>query len=200
MAERQRDGYRRRQWVWIVGILLYIVGQLGFRELMSRGIITWPWALTMAVGLTVVGLVVGRYVVIPRLSRKESVDPRISRTDSWESPLDPSQALARIDHALREQASQLTVSAETLHVRMGSDEVYRVKGSASDKGWAALPLAATFRVEPHDAGSLIHAEARDDLGWYAAPPQPFVEIEVQRRAAALIRRARGATEDPTTDH
>ncbi|MDO4918505.1 hypothetical protein [Kocuria sp.] len=193
MAEKRRDARRDRQWVWIVGILLYIVGQLGFQELMRRGIITWPWALSMAVGLTAVGLAVGRYVVIPRLSRKESVDPRISRTDSWESPLDPSQALARIDRALRDQATELTVSAETLHVRMGSDEVYRVKGSASDKGWAALPLAATFRVEPHNAGSLIHAEARDDLGWYAAPPQPFVENEVQRRAATLIRRTGEAT-------
>ncbi|CAL8898386.1 MULTISPECIES: hypothetical protein [Micrococcales] len=111
----------------------------------------------------------------------------------------PSQALARIDHALRDQAAELTVSAETLHLRMGSDEVYRVKGSASDKGWAALPLAATFRAEPHDAGSLIHAEARDDLGWYAAPPQPFVENEVQRRAATLIRRARESTQHPAAD-
>lgn len=199
MASAQQNAHRGRNRVWIIGTLMYVIGQLGLQELLRRGIITWPWALTTAVGLTVVGLAVGRYVVIPRLSRKESADPRISRTDSWESSLTPSQALARIDHALRGQASELTVAAETLHLRVGSDEVYRVKGSASDKGWAALPLAATFWVEPRDDGSLIQAEARDDLGWYAAPPQPFVENEVQRRAATLIRRAREATENPAAD-
>lgn len=178
---------------------MYVIGPLVFPELVRRGIITWPWYLALALGVTLAALLIGRYVVIPRLARMESADPRISRTATWESELAPAQALALMDRALRGEDTKVTVTADTLHLRAGSDEVYRVKGSASDEGWAALPLAATFRVEPRGSGSRIHAEVRDDLGWYMSSPQPYVEIEVRRRGAALIRRARAATEAPTTD-
>ena len=65
--------------------------------------------------------------------------------------------------------------------------------SASDEGWRALPLAATFQTEARNGGFRIRGEVRDDVGWDSGPPQQFIEDEVRTRGAALLRRARAAT-------
>lgn len=143
-----------------------------------------------------------RWVILPRLARKPSRYARTARTDEWLSPQAPAVALALIEESLREHdpkvRTQIDEPVGEPRTSFGSDAVFRFKGSGSRKGWAALPLAATFRVAPDRAGSRVIGEIRDDFGWSGVEPPQFVATEVKHRAATVLRRAREVTTEMET--
>ena len=178
---------------WLGYFLVFSVVTMGAGQLLSRGIITGPWLVGIAVLVAAGGVLLAQFVVLPRLTRKPSPYPRITSTDTWESSLTPEAALERIRETLTHPGTELSSDGSTLSARIGSDLTFRRRGTASDEGWRALPLAATFQAEAHDGGSRIHGEARDDFGWDFGPPQQFIEDEVRTRGTTLLRRARSAS-------
>lgn len=106
----------------------------------------------------------------------------------------PAQVLGRIREELDDLEPTVTPDGSALEVAVGSDVTFRRRGAGSEAGWRALPLLVTFHVVPSGTGCRITVDARDDLGWYPEPPAGFVEDEVRRRNAALIQRARRATD------
>lgn len=179
---------------WLGYILLYTASTAVLGQLLSRGIITLPWLIAISVGVFAMGLFVAQCVVLPRLTRRPSPYPRITTADTWKSPLAPERALERIRDNLTGHGIELTSDANTVHARLGNDLTFRRRGTASEVGWQALPLAIMFRADAEGAGSRIQGEARDDFGWDFGPPQPFIEDEIRTRGTALLRRARTATE------
>ncbi|MFI7579812.1 hypothetical protein [Kocuria kalidii] len=168
-------GPRSFQWlVWLGGALGFMVVNIVVTQLITRGVISWTQFLVTSGVLLVVGLVLGQVYVVPQLAHKVSKHPRITRTEAWEPTVTP--------------------DGSALEVAVGSDVTFRRRGAGSEAGWRALPRLATFHVVPSDTGCRITAEARDNLGWYPEPPAAFVEDEVRRRNAALIQRARRATD------
>lgn len=203
MAETQRDAQqrRRRQIIhWVIWFATLMALNITFTELIHRGILTLPRLL--AIGVVFVPLVVltVRYVIIPRQSHRAPIFPRIERADEWEVPAPQAQTLHRIEELLQQDEWRTTSEDGVLRAVCGSDTVFRFRGSWSRKGWAALPLAATFHVTSEGTDSRVVADVRDDLGWYPVEPQEFVVTEINQRAATLIRRAREATKHLTTDH
>ncbi|TDL43039.1 hypothetical protein [Kocuria rosea] len=171
-----------------------MVINIAVTQLIIRGVISWGQFLVTLGVVLVVGLVLGQVYVLPRLARRTSKHPRITSTEDWESPLAPVQALARIQEELADLEPTVTPKSSALEVAVGSDVTFRRRGAGSEVGWRALPLLVTFRAAPSGTGSRITADARDNLGWYPAPPATFVEDEILKRATALIQRAMHATD------
>lgn len=197
MAHRGRPvtGPRSFPWlVWLGGVLGFMVVNIVVTQLISRGVISWTQFLVTCGVLLVVGLVLGQVYVVPWLARKASKHPRITSTEVWASSLAPAPVLARIQEELEDLEPTVAPDGSALEVAVGSDVTFRRRGAGSEAGWRALPLRVTFYLVPSGTGCRITAEARDDLGWYPEPPAAFVEDEVRRRNAALIQRARRATE------
>ncbi|MGK4219253.1 hypothetical protein [Kocuria marina] len=191
MSRSERPNARPLFWLGYFMVSALVIAGLG--QLLSRGIITGPSLVGIAVLVVAGGVLLAQFVVLPRLTRKPSPYPRITSTDTWESSLTPEAALERIRETLTHPGTELSSDGSTLSARIGSDLTFRRRGTASDEGWRALPLAATFQAEAHDGGSRIHGEARDDFGWDFGPPQQFIEDEVRTRGTTLLRRARSAS-------
>ena len=188
-------GPRSFHWlVWLGGVLGFMVVNIVVTQLITRGVISWTQFLMVCGVLLVVGLVLGQVYVVPRLARRASKHPRITSTEVWASSLAPAQVLGRIREELDDLEPTVTPDGSALEVAVGSDVTFRRRGAGSEAGWRALPLLVTFHVVPSGTGCRITVDARDDLGWYPEPPAGFVEDEVRRRNAALIQRARRATD------
>ncbi|MCT2020844.1 hypothetical protein [Kocuria marina] len=191
MSRPERLNARPLFWPGHFTVSALVIAGLG--QLLSRGIITLPWLVGIAVLVTAGGVLLAQFVVLPRLTRRPSPYPRIASTDTWESSLTREEALERIRETLTHPDTEVSSDGTMVSARIGNDLTFRHRGTASDDGRRALPLAATFQVEARDGGSRIHGEARDDFGWDFGPPQKFIEDEVRTRATALLRRARSAT-------
>lgn len=188
---------RRRTLIrYLVVFVVTLVLNGVLEELRNRGILTTP----MLVGLLAVVLpgtwVLLRYWWLPRVSRARPQHDRIVTEARWESPLAPGSVTERLRTEFVAPEFRTTATDSALHIATGSDETFRWRGAGSMKGWEALPLAMDVVLTATPAGCDIVALARDDLGWYEKPPEFVVENEVLRRGAALIRRARAATENP----
>lgn len=184
----------------ILGYVLFsVLGQLLFRSL-GLPLLTELLIVAVVVLLFMVAL---RYVIIPWFTRKPSRYHHTTRSEEWSSAADCAAALTAVEKTLREHEPRVRVQVDEtgneLHASFGSDAVFRYRGSGSRKGWAALPLAATFRATQDGSGSQIVGEIRDDLGWTVSEPPSFVATEVNHRAATLLRRAREATENPPAE-
>lgn len=189
---------RRRALVrYLVMFVVTLVLNGVLKELRNRGILTTP----MIVGLLAVILpgvwVLLRYWWLPRVSRARPQHDRIVTEARWASPLEPGAVIERLSTEFVAPVFRTAATDSAFHIATGSDETFRWRGAGSMKGWEALPLALDVVLTASPTGCDIVALARDDLGWYEEPPEFFVENEVRRRGAALIRRAREATENPT---
>ncbi|MFI7578981.1 hypothetical protein [Kocuria kalidii] len=162
-------------------------------QLLLRGVVSLAQLALGAAALVVVALVLGQRFVVPWLARRPPNRPRITATRAWTCPVPPEEALERIRTAFEDLGPEVRSAACSVEVAVGSDVVFRRRGTASEFGWRALPLLAVFRVVPRGAGSAVTADVRDDLGWYPDAPGRLVEDEVDRRSATLIERAICAT-------
>ena len=184
----------------VIWMTLFVAFNVAWRVLLENHVLSLPWLILIWVLVLAAAIVISRQWVTPALAHTAPSHDRITRTAQWQSPLDPEEALDAIAHAVTAVNGTPDVRSTRapggLRLAWGSDETYRIKGSASDTGWAALPVAALFMAVSDGSGSRLTAEVRDDLGWYPAEPAPFVENEIHRRGDALIRRARSATEKP----
>ncbi|MFL0503629.1 hypothetical protein [Kocuria rhizophila] len=182
---------------------VFVALHIGFRMVQDSHVISLPWLLLAWVVVLAALLAIGRTWVTPALARTTPTHARITRSERWSSPLPPEAALdviARsVSAAVPTDGVRSAREPGELRLAWGSDETYRIKGAASEEGWAALPIAAQFTAVADGPGSRLTAEVRDDLGWYSAEPAPFVENEVHRRGGDVLRRARAATENPATD-
>ncbi|GAA1756308.1 hypothetical protein [Kocuria aegyptia] len=162
-------------------------------QLLLRGVVSVAQLALGAAALVVVALVLGQRFVVPWLARRAPNRPRITMTRAWTCPLPPEEALERIRTAFEDLAPAVRSEERCVEVSVGSDVTFRRRGTASEFGWRALPLLATFRVVPRSGGSEVSADVRDDLGWYPDAPSRLVEDEIDRRSGSLIERAVCAT-------
>ncbi|MGU3436754.1 hypothetical protein ACNHUS_27525 [Actinomycetes bacterium M1A6_2h] len=200
MTRSGKASPRRRALIrYLVMFVVTLVLNGVLKELRNRGILTTP----MLFGLLAVVLpgvwVLLRYWWLPRVSRAHPQHERIVTEARWASPLAPGAVIERLRAEFVAPEFRTAATDSALHIVTGSDETFRWRGAGSMKGWKALPLAVDIVLTAAPTGCGIVALARDDLGWYETPPEFFVETEVQRRGAALIRRARAVTEAPATD-
>ncbi|MFF0989644.1 hypothetical protein [Kocuria nitroreducens] len=162
-------------------------------QLLLRGVVSVAQLALGAAALVVVALVLGQRFVVPWLARRPPNRPRITTTRAWTCPMPPEEALERIRTAFEDLGPAVRSEECCVEVSAGSDVTFRRRGTASEFGWRALPLLATFRVAPGSGGSEVAADVRDDLGWYPDAPSRLVEDEIDRRSASLIERAICAT-------
>lgn len=162
--------------------------------LIHRGLFTLGQFMICCAVLLVIGLVLGQVFGVRWLARRGPKQPWIHSAGTWESPLSPAHALKRIRAALEDLHPAIEGNVTCLRVAVGSDVTFRRRGMGSEVGWQALPLLATFRVTPREAGCRIEAEARDNLGWYPAPPIQLILDELEKRSASMIERAVRATQ------
>lgn len=162
-------------------------------QLLLRGVISVAQLALGAAALVVVALVLGQRFLVPWLARRSPNRPRITTTRAWTCPMPPEEALERIRTAFEDLGPAVRSEECCVEVSVGSDVTFRRRGTASEFGWRALPLRATFRVVPRGGGSEVAADVRDDLGWYPEAPGRLVEDEIDRRSASLIERAICAT-------
>lgn len=162
-------------------------------QLLLRGVVPLAQLALGAAALVVVALVLGQRFVVPWLARRPPNRPRITTTRAWTCPMPPEETLERIRTAFEDLGPAVRSEECCVEVPVGSDVTFRRRGTASEFGWRALPLLATFRVAPSNGGSEVVADVRDDLGWYPDAPSRLVEDEIDRRSASLIERAICAT-------
>ena len=110
---------------WLGYFLVFSVVTMGAGQLLSRGIITGPWLVGIAVLVAAGGVLLAQFVVLPRLTRKPSPYPRITSTDTWESSLTPDEALERIRGTLRRRLAGAAGDALGGHGTVGHGRVVR---------------------------------------------------------------------------
>ena len=200
MTRSGKPSPRRRALIrFLVMFVVTLVLNGVLKELRNRGILTTPMLFGfLAVVLPGVWVLL-RHWWLPRLSRARPQHERIVTEARWASPLAPGAVIERLRTEFVAPEFRTVATDSAFHIATGSDETFRWRGAGSMKGWEALPLAVDIVLTAAPTGCGIVALARDDLGWYEKPPEFFVENEVRRRGAALIRRARAVTEAPTTD-
>lgn len=194
----RQDNSTQRRSVGGLGWLARALGAVALfillMQLLDRGVISWGQLAAIGGVVFIAAMVLGQLLMVPWLAHKESKHPRITTREVWESPLPPAQALGRIRAELADLNPDFHGNDASLQVTVGSDVTFRRRGTASELGWQALPLLATFHTTATPSGCQVTAAARDNLGWYPNPPAAFVAEEINRRNAALIQRARRATE------
>lgn len=182
-----------RGWDRLAGPAGSAVVVLVLAQILLRGAVSVAQLALGAAALVVVALVLGQRLVLPWPARRPPRRPRITTTRAWTCPLPPEETLERIRTAFEDLGPSVRPEEGCVEVPVGSDATFRRRGTASEFGWRALPLLATFRVAPGAGGSEVAAEVRDDLGWSPQPPDRLVEDEIDRRSAVLIERAICAT-------
>jgi hypothetical protein len=162
-------------------------------QLLLRGVVSVAQLALGTAVIVVVALVLGQRFVVPWLAHRPPNRPRISTSRAWTCPMPPEEALEQIRTAFQDLGPAVRSEECCVEVSVGSDVTFRRRGTASEFGWRALPLRATFRVVASRGGSEVAAEVRDDLGWYPDAPGRLVADEIDRRSASLIERAICAT-------
>ena len=162
-------------------------------QLLLRGVVSVAQLALGTAVIVVVALVLGQRFVVPWLARRPPNRPRITTTRAWTCPMPPEEALEQIRTAFQDLGPTVRSEEGCVEVSVGSDATFRRRGTASEFGWRALPLRATFRVVAGRGGAEVAAVVRDDLGWYPDAPGRLVEDEIDRRSASLIERAICAT-------
>lgn len=178
MSEKQGTSKK----LMALGVVLFIVP---FTVLRRMDLPLWATLLWLA--LFMIAL-----LAFARWARHAPRHDRFALEDQWESGLPASQALDRITEHFRAEGATVRQKGREIVVEVGSDVKFRFTGIESARGRRAFPSTLTATATDTGSGSLLQAQSRDNLGWYAKM-HSWIPQWAAERNAHLIDTARALT-------